>query len=154
MTDIFMKIDDIPGDSKDAAHPDEIEVLSWHWRIAKFRPNDSSQLYGNGRKGVGGLEFVHRIDRATPKLMHFCLTGDRIVKATLSLRENDVRSHDFFILTMSNIVIDRLTPCSMDTEHYETVVLSFTMVKQEYIRKNERGNCAVVSSCYDMARQY
>ena len=153
MTDIFMKIDGIPGDSKDAAHLGEIEVLSWTWRIAKYRPNDSGQLYGNGKKGVGGLEFVHRIDQATPKLTHFCLTGNRIVKATLSLRENNAGPFDFFTLTMSNVLIDQLTPCSADVDHYETVMLSFTSVKQEYIVKNERGNCAVVSSCYDMVRQ-
>jgi type VI secretion system secreted protein Hcp len=55
MADVFLKIDGIPGDSKDTAHPDEIEVLSWSWRIGKYRPSNSGQLYDNGKTGVGDL---------------------------------------------------------------------------------------------------
>jgi type VI secretion system secreted protein Hcp len=33
MTDIFIKIDGISGESQDATHPDEIEVLHWGWAV-------------------------------------------------------------------------------------------------------------------------
>jgi type VI secretion system secreted protein Hcp len=32
--DMFIKIDDIKGESKDAKHKDEIDVLGWNWSIA------------------------------------------------------------------------------------------------------------------------
>lgn len=35
MADIFIKIDGIAGESQDATHPDEIEVLSWSWNVTQ-----------------------------------------------------------------------------------------------------------------------
>jgi type VI secretion system secreted protein Hcp len=32
--DIFIKIKGIDGESQDASHPDEIEVIGWRWKVA------------------------------------------------------------------------------------------------------------------------
>ena len=34
-TDIFAKIGDIKGESLDAKHKDEVEVLSWSWGVSQ-----------------------------------------------------------------------------------------------------------------------
>lgn len=33
--DIFLKINGIDGESKDATHQNEIEVLSWSWNVSQ-----------------------------------------------------------------------------------------------------------------------
>ena len=48
MTDMFIKIGAIKGESKDAKHPDEIEVLSWAWGESQ------SVGAGGGTGGAGG----------------------------------------------------------------------------------------------------
>ena len=43
-TDIFAKLGDIKGESLDAKHKDEIEVLSYSWGVT----NAGSMGYGSG----------------------------------------------------------------------------------------------------------
>ncbi|WP_321892304.1 type VI secretion system tube protein Hcp, partial [Paraburkholderia tropica] len=35
MADIFLKINGISGEAKDAVHQDEIEISSWQWEMAQ-----------------------------------------------------------------------------------------------------------------------
>ena len=48
--DIFAKIGDIKGESLDAKHKDEIEVLSWSWGVSQRRV-DGARRRGRDRQG-------------------------------------------------------------------------------------------------------
>jgi type VI secretion system secreted protein Hcp len=81
-TDIFAKIGDIKGESLDAKHKDEIEVLSFSWGVA----NSGSAGSGAGRATFQDLSIVHGIDKATPELLKACATGLHIKDATITHR--------------------------------------------------------------------
>ena len=59
-TDLFAKLGDIKGESLDAQHKDEIEVLSFSWGVS----NTGSSRSGGGGSGTGKAVFqdlhVHR----------------------------------------------------------------------------------------------
>ena len=61
-SDIFAKIGDIKGESVDAKHKDEIEVLSWSWGVSN---SGSGATGGGGRGGEGELQrsLLHPQDR-------------------------------------------------------------------------------------------
>jgi type VI secretion system secreted protein Hcp len=44
MADMFIKIDGIAGESQDEVHRGEIDVASWHWKMAQ----QSSIMSGSG----------------------------------------------------------------------------------------------------------
>ena len=46
--DFFLKIDGIPGESTDAKHKDEIDVLSWSWGA-----NQTGTMSYGGGGGAG-----------------------------------------------------------------------------------------------------
>ena len=65
-TDIFAKIGDIKGESADAKHKDEIEVLSFSWGVANSGSTGSGSGSGAGKATFQDLSIVHGIDKATP----------------------------------------------------------------------------------------
>ncbi|BFG72527.1 Hcp family type VI secretion system effector [Paraburkholderia terrae] len=145
--DVFLKINGISGESQDAKHPDDIEVLNWSWKMSQR----SSMMTGSGggaaKATVEDLVFFHNLDRASPNLMSYCLTGRRIPQAVLTMRKAGGVPFDFFRITMSDVII---TGVEMTAQH-EHVRLSFASVRQEYLVQNAQGGSrGVVTGTFDI----
>ena len=63
--DIFAKLGDIKGESLDAKHKDEIEVLSFSWGLTNSASSSSSSGGGGGKATFQDLTIVHNIDKAS-----------------------------------------------------------------------------------------
>lgn len=148
--DIFIKIDGITGESQDAIHEDEIDVLTWRWQVSQ----SSSMLSGSGggaaKATVSDLEFTHALDRATPNLAKYCFSGQHIPKAILTLRKAGGIAHEYFRIILYDVVITHVEPLGSADGCDEQVHLSFATMKQEYILQNQRGGNggAVTSTLY------
>src|SRR4028119_487447 len=84
--DMFIKLTGIDGESKDSAHTNEIDVLNWSWRIAQESTMHTGSGGGTGKAQVDDLEFEHYVDRATPNLFKYCVTGKHIPAAKRTVR--------------------------------------------------------------------
>lgn len=154
--DIFLKIDGVDGESQDANHKDEIEVLNWGWNMTQSGAMHSGSGGGAGKAHVDDLEFQHELDRASPNLMRMCLTGKHIAKAVLTVRKAGGEPLDYLKLTMEDVLVTRVAP-SISTEDAsrgsECVKLSFAKVTQEYKIQNQQGGSAgAVTAGYDLKR--
>lgn len=106
---------------------------------------------GAGKVTVNDLEFVHNIDRASPNLMRYCLTGRHIAKAVLTVRKAGGVPLDFLRITMNNVVLTKVEPSVAGTTYLEHVSLSFAKVKQEYVLQNALGGSAgIVTAMFDI----
>ncbi|MDR2864360.1 MAG: type VI secretion system tube protein Hcp [Spirochaetaceae bacterium] len=77
----FLQLDGIEGLSGDKGHEKWIEVISFQHGS---KQNTSIERSGDvsGRGQFTPFEFVHAVDKATPKLQSYCVTGQKIGKAT------------------------------------------------------------------------
>lgn len=140
--DIFLKINGIDGESADASHKNEIEVLQWNWEISQDSTMHVGSGGGSGKAKVEDLEFVHYVDRASPNLMKFCLTGKHIPEAKLTVRKAGGNPLEYLKLTMTDVIVTLVKPSgtsTSDVRSTETVHLSFSKVKQEYTVQNPQG---------------
>ena len=62
-TDIFAKLGDIKGESADAKHKDEIEVLSFSWGVANSGSSGSGSGSGAGKATFQDLLIAHVASR-------------------------------------------------------------------------------------------
>src|SRR5688572_31703919 len=85
--DVFLKLGDIKGESKDSKHPGEIDVLSWSWGVAQTGTMSVGGGGGAGKASFSDLSFMHGVDKASPVLMKACATGEHIKEATLTARK-------------------------------------------------------------------
>ena len=152
--DIFLKIDGINGESLDEKHKDEIDVLSWNWEILQDSTMHAGSGGGAGKATVKDLTFDHSIDRASPNLMKYALTGKHIDQAVLVMRKAGGNPLEYLKLTMSDVIVTRVTPAGARDEaerSRETVSLSFAKVKQEYVVQNAQGGSGgAVTAGYDI----
>lgn len=139
--DIFLKINGIDGESQDFAHKNEIEVSSWSWQVSQPSAMHSGSGGGAGKASVDDLAFLHDIDRASPNLMKYCLTGKHIPEATLRVRKAGGNPLEFLTITMNDVIVTSVQPCggSGSGSAQELVHLSFSKVTQEYVVQNAQG---------------
>ncbi|MHC4326994.1 MAG: Hcp family type VI secretion system effector [Planctomycetota bacterium] len=85
--DAFLKIDGIPGESTDAKHKDQIEVLSYSHGVSQMGSASDSTAGGKttGRCDHQDFSIVKELDKASPELNLQCCKGTHIKEMTLEL---------------------------------------------------------------------
>lgn len=151
--DFFLKINGIDGESQDASHKGEIEVTHWGWAASQNSSMHSGSGGGAGKATVEDLAFEHFVDRASPNLMKYCLTGKHIDQAVLTVRKAGGSPLEYLKITMSDVIVTHVQPSGSrsDTALNEQVRLSFSKVKQEYIVQNAQGGSGgAVTAAFDI----
>jgi type VI protein secretion system component Hcp len=120
---MFLKLDNVRGDSQSARHVGEIEVTSFMWNM----PNHSSGTGGRGRATVSDLVITKQQDRTSALLWVACQTGqpfEKVVLTTEDLSEKGslIRS---IIIGLSAVVMHSMTA----REEEETITLNFEGMK-------------------------
>ncbi|SIT50386.1 hypothetical protein BN2476_810025 [Paraburkholderia piptadeniae] len=86
--DIFIKIQGIAGESQDAIHRNEIDVIDWTWKVVQQSLMMSGSGGGASKATVSDFEFTHLIDKASPNLASYCFTGKHIPEVRLVMRKS------------------------------------------------------------------
>jgi type VI secretion system secreted protein Hcp len=152
--DIFLKINGVDGESSDANHKNEIEVLNWSWKITQDSTMHAGSGGGAGKAQVSDLEFEHFVDRASPNLMKMCLTGKHLQEAKLTVRKAGGTPLEYLKITMTDVIVTKVAPSGSmedDVRIREKVALSFAKVKQEYtVQNGQGGSGGAVTAGYDI----
>jgi type VI secretion system secreted protein Hcp len=150
--DIFAKIGDIKGESKDAKHKDEIEVLSYSWGVTNAGPAAPGGGGGAGKATFQDLVIVHTIDKASPRLFEACATGQHLKEAIITHRKAGKGQQEFLIVKLADVTITAVThggPAGPPIP--ESVSLAFAKVDFEYKPQKADGSLdAAVIFKYDL----
>ena len=131
----------INGESQDAAHANEIDVVSWSWGM-QGRPT----LGGGGAAGKASmreLKIVKRVDSATTPLMGALRSNELITKAVLTLRKAGKSALEYLKITIEQ---GRVTSIAIEggdreqgTDVFENVTFSFNKITVEYVPQGKDG---------------
>src|SRR4029077_8024242 len=151
-SDIFAKIGDIKGESLDAKHKDEIEILSFSWGVTNSGSAATGSGAGSGKATFQDLVVVHNIDKASPDLMRACATGTHLKEATITHRKSGKGQQEFLVVKMNDVIITGVTHGGATGQPYsETVSLAFAKVDLEYQPQKADGSLdAGVHFKYDL----
>jgi len=137
--DVFLKLGDIGGESTDAAHKGEIDVLSWSWGISQSGTMAAGGGGGAGKASFQDLSFMHGFDKASPALMTACATGEHIKEATLIARKAGKGQQEYLIIKMNDILITSVQPSGSSEHPMESVSMAFSKIILEYKPQKEDG---------------
>jgi type VI secretion system secreted protein Hcp len=151
-TDIFAKIGDIKGESQDAKHKDEIEVLSFSWGVSSSESSSTAAGAGAGKATFKDLTIVHVVDKASPLLLKACATGTHLKDATITHRKAGKGQQEFLVVKLNDIIITSVSHGgSAEQSSAETVSLAFAKVDFEYFPQKADGSLdAAVVFKYDL----
>jgi type VI secretion system secreted protein Hcp len=85
--DVFLKIEGVEGESSDAKHKNEIEVLSFSWGVTQAITGtvSSSGTFSGQRCDMSALVVQKLFDKSSPKTAQACAAGDHFPSAVLTL---------------------------------------------------------------------
>ena len=138
--DMFIKIDDIKGESSDDKHKDQIEVLSWSWGVTQSGTMHMGTGGGAGKVNVHDLTFTKLVDKATPNLIRYACNGKHLGSALLTVRKAGGTALEYVKITLSDLIVTSVSLGGTGGVMLsETVTLNFNKVKFEYVPQKTAG---------------
>lgn len=125
----FMNIEGIQGEATEPKHEGWIEVLSVQWGSTR-RPT-SGRAAQPGR-GAGTVSITKRVDKASPVLLQYNLSGKQFEKIVIDITSYD-RSQTYMRYELRNVMITSFEPGgSGGGVPMETITLNYAKFKMVY----------------------
>ena len=103
--DLFLKIDGVPGESTDANHKDEINILSYSWGESQPAAPSSGGGGAAGKVTMQDFHFTMRANKASPKLFLACANGAHIKNSILTVRRPGAGAPEFLKWTLTDVTV-------------------------------------------------
>src|ERR1043166_6947293 len=103
--DMFIKIGSLKGESKDSAHKEEIDVLSWTWGVTQAGYSHMGGGGGTGKVSVQDLSLTKYVDKASPDLMLACCNGKHFPEAKLTVRKAGENPLEYLKIKFTEVLI-------------------------------------------------
>lgn len=142
VVDYFLKLDGVDGESTDSKHKNEIELETWSWGETNAGSSHvSGKGSGAGKVSMQDFHFTTKTNKATPKLMLACATGQHIKKAQLFARKAGGDQQEYLIITMSDMLVSSYQIGGSRGEVIPTdqFSLNFSKIEFEYKPQDETG---------------
>lgn len=142
----FLRIDGIPGESTDAAHKDQIELVSYEWGSGGTpglaAPATGGVGTGNatGKPQVNAIGFRQDVSRASTALMVAAANGRRINEATLFVRKSGEQPVEYLTMKLSDVIVSSYrTAASAPGTPVDEFTLTFGKVDYSYVSQSPSG---------------
>ncbi|HEY3194165.1 MAG TPA: type VI secretion system tube protein Hcp [Candidatus Dormibacteraeota bacterium] len=146
--DIFMKIGDIKGESRDKTHPGEIELLSFSWGETNVGAHSATGGAGAGKVSMQDFHFTATVSKASPKLMLACASGQHIPTAQITLRKAGAEEQggfEFLFFKLSNVIVSSFqTGGNNEVLPVDSASLAFQKIQVEYKEQDFTGKIGEV----------
>lgn len=140
--DMFLKINGIDGESKDAGHTGQIDILAWSWGLSQSGSFHVGGGGGAGKVNVQDLSVTKYVDKASPNLMLFCSNGTHIDEAILYVRKAGKDPLEYMVITMKKLMITSVSTGGSGGEDRltENITINFAHVNYDYQPQKDDGS--------------
>jgi type VI secretion system secreted protein Hcp len=141
--DIFVRIQDIPGESLDRNHKDWIEVQWFDAKISQPVGQATSRIGGRtgGRVEFSELTVGKAIDKATPKLHLYCCNGKHIPDVRIEFCRAAGDKQPYYVIDLKDVMIASVghTTNAADQTQLELVSFRFGTIEWQYTPTDPTG---------------
>jgi type VI secretion system secreted protein Hcp len=140
--DMFIKIGDLKGESKDAEHKEKIDVLAWSWGVSNAGTFHAGGGGGAGKANVQDFSFTKWLDASSPPLLQACCTGKHFDKATLHVRKAGDKPLEYLKIEFTKVLVTAVSTGGSGGEDRltENVTLNFAKVEVNYTEQSAEGS--------------
>ena len=140
--DYFLKLEGIDGESADHKHKASIDLESWSWGESQTGTHSGGGGGGAGKVQMQDFHFVMKINKASPKLMLACASGEHIKKATLTCRKAGKEQQEFLKVTMTDLLVSSYQTGGSghaDIVPTDQISLNYSKIEFEYKEQKPDG---------------
>ena len=152
--DYFLKIDGIEGEAQDKTHKNEIHLESFSWGETNAGTMSAGGGGGAGRVAMQDFHFVMKTNKASPKLMLACATGEHIKNAILTCRKAGKDQQEYLKYTFSDLLISSFQIGGAEVIPTEQISFNYTQVQMDYKEQKADGTLGgAISTKYNVKTQ-
>jgi type VI secretion system secreted protein Hcp len=148
-----LKIDGIPGESKESKHKGEIDVLSWSWGEQASVASGGSGG-GAGKVEMSPLHVIAHTSQASPKLFLACASGQHIKEAVLTVaRKVKGKRQDYLVIKLTEVLVSSYQVSGEGSEALplDAFSLAFSKIEMNYTPIKADGSLgALVKAGWDL----
>jgi type VI secretion system secreted protein Hcp len=140
--DYFLKIDGIQGESADHKHTNEIDVQSWSWGESQSGTFAAGGGGGAGKVSMQDFHFTMHVNKASPKLMLACATGEHIKTAVCTARKAGKEQMEYLIYKMTDLLVSSYQTGGSGSSNVlpvDQISMNFAKIEIEYKVQNPDG---------------
>jgi type VI secretion system secreted protein Hcp len=134
--DYFLKIDGIQGESADAKHKGEIELVSFGWG-ADVETGGGGGGGGAGRARFQPFHFTMLTNKASPQLFLSTVSGKHLKEATLSVRRAGKQALEYLKIKFTEVFVTSFHEEAGHEPPTELIAFDFGRIEIEY--STQRG---------------
>ena len=137
--DMFLKLDGIKGESKDAKHKDEIHIESFSWGMSQTGAHGA----GGGEAGkvsVHDISVTKFVEKSSPGLMLHCASGKHIKEGLITVRKAGDKPVEYLKIKLTDILISGVQLAGHGSDLLtENVTLNFSKFQVDYCEQKPDG---------------
>jgi type VI secretion system secreted protein Hcp len=140
--DMFIKIGDLKGESRDKTHAGEIDVLAWSWGMSNSGSAHMGGGAGSGKVNVQDISLTKYIDASSNALIDAACTGKHFDTATLTVRKAGGTPLEYVVITLYEVMVTSVSTGGSGGEDRltENVSLNFAKFKFSYQPQKADGS--------------
>lgn len=139
--DYFLKIDGIEGESTDDKHKGQIDVLSFSWGASNAGSTGAGGGGGAGKVQFQDIHFTTTMNKASPKLMLACATGEHIKEVVLTGQLSGKRGQQFLEIKLTDVLVTSYQSGGSSGEvPTDSFSLNFSKIEFKYQPLNKDGS--------------
>lgn len=154
--DYFLKVEGVEGESTDAKHKNEIDVMSWSWGETQSGGSATGGGGGVGKVSMQDFHFVMGYNKASPKLFLHCATGVHIPKATLTCRKAGGKQEEYLKVVFTDLLVSSYQTGGSqhgDVVPTDQISLNYSKIEWEYKPQDEKGAVgSPIKAGYDLKK--
>jgi type VI secretion system secreted protein Hcp len=151
--DYFLKLTGIDGESTDSKHKGSIDVESWSWGESQSGASSFGGGGGAGKVQMQDFHFTMRVNKASPKLMLACASGEHIKEAILTCRKAGKEQQEYLKITFSDLLVSSYQTGGSkgDVIPMDQIALNFSKISFDYKEQKVDGTLGgSTKSGYDL----
>ncbi|USI74900.1 Hcp family type VI secretion system effector [Sphingomonas morindae] len=141
--DMFLKLEGVNGESEDAKHSKEIDIIGWSWGMSNTGTAHLGGGAGTGKANFQDLSVTKFVDLASTPILLSCAQGKHFSTATLTVRKaGGDNPLEYLVITMTEVMVSNVQHggSSGDERTTEVVSLNFEKIDVKYTEQSKTGS--------------
>ncbi len=141
--DYFLKLDGVPGESSKEGHKDSIDLESWSWGESNQGTFGGSGGGGAGKVVMQDFHFVMKNNKASPKLILRCASGEHIKSAILTCRKAGGKQETFLKIKFTDVLVSSYQTGGSggaDIVPTDQISMNYTKIEYDYFTQKPDGS--------------
>lgn len=144
--DAFLQLEGVKGESQDAGHKGEIDLLSFSIGASNPVGNSGSGGMGAGKVSISSLNLMKKMDIASPGLFSACCSGKHFTKGKVTLRKaGGGKALEYLVYTFEKVFVENVQwsgSSGGDDVPMESLSLAFGKIEIMYTGQDATGGPA------------